>query len=182
MEDENMNPSNTSIKYIRISGENYNKYFNEIKVLLKNRVNNKKILMNIDSEYVKWRFLEDPNNNYPIWIIKKGNKVIGLIVLKIFYNERRETVGHIIEYINIYERYNEEIYSFINNYFKKIGVKKILDWRVDKNLEKFFKLKERSTNFETNFYTKNLSLKTENYRNILDIKNWNLEMHFSDAF
>lgn len=146
------------------------------------KVNNQKINISVNYNYINWRFLEKPTDYYPIFYFEKNDRIEGYIVLKVF-NTGEDSKGHIVNLNTYDDEIKDILISNAINYFKFLDLDYISIWPTTNYYDFFNKYnfcKEKS--FNTNFYMKNIKLNNVEYEEFKYIKNWNLEMHLSDAF
>jgi hypothetical protein len=157
------------------------KSFNlEFKKLKKFNVKHEKIFLNnlnkkIDifwsSQYLNWRYIENPRSNYYIYEFFYQKKLIGYTVLK-EYLTNQEKIGHICQIISI-PKFKKEIISFANNFFLKKKIVKMSQWSSNYNLMK-------KTNFIRNFSENKKIVYFGNLK--LNKLNFDINMGFSDIY
>lgn len=138
---------------------------------------NQFIKLSANEDYIKWRYTENPENYYPIFIEKSSNSYI---VLKI-YNDIDNVVGHIIEVEASHNKNYRMLFEKALMFFKEMGINNLVIWNYD-DLEQYFEGLEYEETFMTNFYSKNLLLSEDEFEKVKNINNWRLQMHYSDAF
>jgi hypothetical protein len=95
LEDKNLNQKEISVNECRTKEINYfDTRFDELWGMISN---NFTIAIVRNAEYLNWRYIQNPNNNYyKIFALEKSNKILGYVILKIKRFEARN-VGYIVD-------------------------------------------------------------------------------------
>lgn len=81
-----------SIKEIGKFDKDYNNFWEEFK-------KNYPIIINKDSIYLNWRFVNHPLTKYKKFLIYEENEIIGYFILKRFKDKEGHTLGHIVDFL-----------------------------------------------------------------------------------
>lgn len=144
-----------------------------------------KIIVPRDSTYLNWRYCEDPENEYTVYILRDNNESVqGYIVLKIF-NDGKTRVGHIVDIIAAEgEQAVKELLNTAHTYFQENDVDRLSSW-IPRDSYIYTILKElgyREKIWNTYFGVKSLC-DDDMVNRILEKKeNWWLTMGDSDVF
>lgn len=165
-----------NISIIRMNQQDFENYYVELDN------NNDQLDLAYSKSYYLWRFYNKPTSYYPVFCLMDNGKVNGIMVLKVFFNGK-EGIGHIIHLRSTKTIYSMSLFKYALDYFKKIYINKLSLWKTNKLFEDIeMILADSEEGFYTNLYCKNISLDNKIYEDIKKIGNWNLEMHYSDAF
>jgi hypothetical protein len=144
---------------------------------------NYEIIIVRDSEYLNWRYIRNPIENYKIFCVKDTGTIRGFIVLNIFEQEgiRRGRIADIF-----IEKHNTDVYNTLLNkaldYFFSERVAIVSTWAGD---EWFSSMFEKS-GFSKGETPHDLIVRSYDddikYDYIADRKNWYLTMGDSDYF
>lgn len=166
--------------FIRLNSKMMNKYKEQINELIKNNLNSSsKITIKSNFKYLKWRYLSNPENHYIVFCYKINKNIKGIVILKLYY-DGENLIGHIVDQYSLDKKVNQILFNFSINYLKKLNITRLVLWNIPEHLnsKEFF----CSEVFTTNFYSKNLNLSFDIYKNITNINNWDLRLNYSDAF
>lgn len=88
----------------------------------------RKICLNRNIQFLKWRYLQRPDHRYSFFSFKDDNKICAYVVLKI-YKENKIKRGHIIDcFYDRKENIFSEIIKFSEEYFYKRKCNEITLW------------------------------------------------------
>ncbi|MGB0879295.1 MAG: GNAT family N-acetyltransferase [Polaribacter sp.] len=158
--------------------------FNVSKVLDSRNITSENSLKKSLNYYIN-RYLKHPHDLYESYLVKNEQGKMACIFLKKYTDINGETKGHLIDYIKENEfNYNTLMNTSIS-ILKELNTEVISLWPINQKVKMFLDSKNVKQNgFETFFAIKFLdkTFEKEHGENLLNIKNWTLNMGDSDAF
>lgn len=138
-------------------------------------------------EYLNWRYIEHPKNDYYCFLIKDDHIMLGYFILKTYINESNQKYGEIDDFLFIWDKYEfyTIIYNFIYDFFKDQKNDYISIWVGENN--PFFKFLIQN-GFSKHYMITSWGFKLlnnpgreiKNY--LINSDNWDLKMGDSDVF
>ncbi|MDD5431732.1 MAG: GNAT family N-acetyltransferase [Candidatus Omnitrophica bacterium] len=122
-----------------------------------------------DADYLNWRYVSKPYNNYKKFLIRENGEIVGYFVL-----ECKTVVGLIVEIlIDCRKDVVNAALDFIGNFFKEKGIQQVVYYGLDEQLCPWLKSNRFvvSGNSELQFVIKNTNY-FEGFNIALDKKNW----------
>jgi hypothetical protein len=157
--------------------DKFDKRFDDLLAII---INNYKIITSRDSNYLNWRFVDNPENKYQILAYIDDDKILGYTVIKI-YNNNSVLIGDIVDIIAINELVLRQLVKYSFKVFQSKNVLSVNTWFCDNKLINIF----NEFNFKKNglyfhFIVKNNSEKEKD--GLMDFNNWYLTMSDIDIF
>ncbi|QEK11316.1 GNAT family N-acetyltransferase [Crassaminicella thermophila] len=137
------------------------------------------IIVNRNSEYLKWRYVDNPQNQYYIMEYRQQHKLLGYCIYKLFNNGKLS--GDIVDILAIDRYVFKELIINVLYELKNKGAISANIWMNDiEFVEELFKIGFIQTNEVTHIGCKINSNNLE--ENILNFSKWYLTMGDSDVF
>ena len=167
------------IKQVYSFDDNINKLWESVKDEL--RISVPRI-----SRYLNWRFVENPEEKYFLFLVNTSDHLEGYFVLKKYTNPNNgEKYGHIIDFLFEDYSYFENVLFYSYNFFKETGVSKVTFWineSIANNLQ-LAKLGVKKMEMErTYFGYKIFDLQSDFGNELENMENWYITMGDSDVF
>ena len=146
-------------------------------------INNRTVNFNRESNWFKWRYFDNPINNYKIFFTNSVDTGLGVLVVKYYFHEST-LIGHIVEIImsdNNFDTINSLVSKMIAD-FKFIGINNVSFWRTNNDWikENLLNMGFREKDKFSNFGLRNISYNDIN--RVSFSESWNVSMCDSDAF
>jgi len=178
LEKSSYDQKNLKAEQIQFFDEKINEFWEKAK-------NNFVIKVPRTKEFLNWRFKDNPETKYFMFLLKDGNNsVIGYFVLKI-YESNNDIMGHIVDYCLLdYDQFNC-VLLYASEFFEKHKVKELSFWM---NRRIFIKLSNKWNKFyqeesmKTTFIGYSLFKKFKNSQLLKNLDNYYITMADSDVF